>query len=293
MNSLRRSIIALLLWLTIFFNIERLDIAGNDTINLETGVYFVAIAAMLLPLLSFFQRRSAIVAVIPTLLLLALALIVTPTPDLGGIHTYITVVEITMLTVLTVLAHRVGQHLEEFRRAVEVVTLKDKTSRLHSMADAHDLVQTEMSSSRRSQRPLSLLVFQADASSLNMMMHRFVQELQRGMMQRYVLTMTARVLSRHLRRTDLIIEEGKPGRLVLVAPETSSENARLLGKRLIHLVQDRLGITARFGIAAFPEQALTFDELLSVAEGGLRDEQLAESGYEVDQDVLHLPEVRT
>jgi GGDEF domain-containing protein len=113
------------------------------------------------------------------------------------------------------------------------------------------------------------------------------------MMQRYVLTMTARVLSRHLRRTDLIIEEGKPGRLVLVAPETSSENARLLGKRLIHLVQDRLGITARFGIAAFPEQALTFDELLSVAEGGLRDEQLAESGYEVDQDVLHLPEVRT
>lgn len=293
MKKLRLNIVALVIWLTVFFNIERLDIGGNDTINLDSGVYLVAVVAMILPLLSFFQRRSVLLTLVPTLMLLALVLALSPSQDLGDFYTYITLVEITMLTVLAVLGHRVGQSLAEFRRAVEIVTLKDSTSRLYDLARANELVRTEMSSSRRTQRPLSLLIFQADASSLNMMMHRFVQDLQRSMMQRYVLAMTARVLSRNLRRTDLIIEDGKPGRLVLVTPDTPGESAMLLGQRLVQLVQDQLGITARYGTASFPDQALTFDELLDVAEHGLRDDQHAEDDPKVEPDVLSLPKVST
>lgn len=293
MKKLRLNIVALVIWLTVFFNIERLDIGGNDTINLDSGVYLVAVVAMILPLISFFQQRSVLLTLIPTLMLLALVLVISPSQDLGDFYTYITLVEITMLTVLAVLGHRVGQSLAEFRRAVEIVTLKDSTSRLYDLARANELVRTEMSSSRRTQRPLSLLIFQADASSLNMMMHRFVQDLQRSMMQRYVLAMTARVLSRNLRRTDLIIEDGKPGRLVLVTPDTPGESAMLLGQRLVQLVQDQLGITARYGTASFPDQALTFDELLDVAEHRLRDDQHAGDDPKVEPDVLSLPKVST
>lgn len=293
MKKLRLNIVALVIWLTVFFNIERLDIGGNDTINLDSGVYLVAVVAMILPLISFFQQRSVLFTLVPTLMLLALVLVISPSQDLGDFYTYITLVEITMLTVLAVLGHRVGQSLAEFRRAVEIVTLKDSTSRLYDLARANELVRTEMSSSRRTQRPLSLLIFQADASSLNMMMHRFVQDLQRSMMQRYVLAMTARVLSRNLRRTDLIIEDGKPGRLVLVTPDTPGESAMLLGQRLVQLVQDQLGITARYGTASFPDQALTFDELLDVAEHRLRDDQHAGDDPQVEPDVLSLPKVST
>lgn len=295
MNSLRLNIALLLAWMTVFFNIERLDVGGVDTINLASSVYVVAVVAMLLPLLTFFRRRPVYVTVIPALLLLAVSFGYENRPVVGGFYTYITLVEIILLTGVAVMAHRVGTSLEEFHRAVEIVTLKDKNIRLHSLSDAQEKVETEMGSSRRTQRPLSLLIFQADASSLNMIMHRFVQELQRSMMQRYVLAMTARVLSRHLRRTDLIIEDGKPGRLMLVAPNTSDEHASLLGERLTHLVKDRLGITAQYGVATFPEQALTFDELVTVAEKELRQRGEADSGRELEPDVevLRLPEART
>jgi len=108
------------------------------------------------------------------------------------------------------------------------------------------------------------------------------------MMQRYVLAVTARMLARHLRRTDLIIEDGKPGRLILVAPETPESNARILGDRLVHLVQDRLGITARYGVATFPDHSLTFEDLLDVAERHLRQVQPQEVQA---PEALRVPEV--
>jgi GGDEF domain-containing protein len=123
-----------------------------------------------------------------------------------------------------------------------------------------------MISSRRRQRPLSLVVLQADPSSMNMMMHRLVQDVQRLMMQRYLLVSITRVLSRHTRRTDIIIEGQQPGRLVLLAPETTGEQAIALGERLTRVAQERMGIDANYSVASFPEQALTYEELLNVAE---------------------------
>jgi GGDEF domain-containing protein len=263
---MRWHIVALIIWLAIFFNIERLDIGSANTINLAPEVYVVGLLAVLIPMVSPFRQRPVWLSMGAALALLAVGLFINPVPDFGGFYTYLTLVEIFMVLVTVALAYRASGALEEFRQAVETMTLSEKGSRLHTLASAHDLVQTEMSGSRRTQRPLSLVLFQADATSLNAMMHRFVAELQRSMMQRYVLAMAARVISRSLRRTDLIIEDHKPGRLVLVAPETPQEAAEVLGDRLVRLLQQRLGITARYGVASFPQQALTFEDLLHRAE---------------------------
>lgn len=269
MTRLRWNIVALIVWQAAFFNIERLDIGSVNTLNLATEVYAVGLVAVLLPMYSPFRKRPLWLSMIIALLLLAAVLLFNPTPEFGGFHTYLTLVEMAMVAVTVALSYQASQSLEEFRNAVEMITLTDKGLRLHTLSSAHDLVQTEMSASRRGQRPLSLVLLQADASSLNMMMHRLVADLQRGMMQRYVLTMAARVLSRSMRRTDLIIEDQEPGRLVLVAPETAQEAADTLGERLVDMLQQRLGITARYGIASFPQQALTFEDLLSRAEENL------------------------
>lgn len=295
MRRLRIHIILLLLWLAVFYNIERLDINGYDTINLESSVYLVGVLAVLLPLLPLFQRRHVLVSVAPTLAVLLVALLLDPGPEIGGMHTYITLAEVVMVTVIVVLAHRVAGSLLEFYEAVEVVTLSDKDGRRpHTLTNAHDAVQVEMSSSRRTQRPLSLVLLQADGTSLNMMMHRFVQELQRSMMQRYVLAMMARMLSRSLRRSDLVIEDQHPGRLVLVAPETSEEAAQALGWRLKRLVAQRLGVTATFAVATFPHQALTFEELLNVAEKRLHEQRPSgHEGHDPEQEVITLAEQST
>ncbi len=291
MSTLRRRVIVLLLWLIVGFNIERLDLGSVDTIDLESVTYVVIAAVVLLPWFSVFQKRSPLFVVALGWVALGTALAFDSSPKFGGVHTYLTMVEFMLVAGAAVLAHRAAAALEEFRRAVEIMTLRDKNDRLSSLNDAQETIHTQMSASRRMHRPLSVIVLEADARSLNMMIHRFVQELQRSMMQRYVLAVTARVLARHLRRTDLIIEDGKPGRLIVVAPETSQEKAELLGDRLVHLVQDRLGITARYGVAAFPERSLTFEDLLETAQQNLRRSQQSGSDAPV-QEALHVPEVQ-
>lgn len=290
MSSLRRRFILLLLWLVVSLNIERLDLGSINTLDLEPVTYVVIAAVVLLPLFGFFQRRPAILVIALGWVALGIGLALDPSPKLGNVYIYLTIVEFALVGGAALFAHQVGEALEEFRQAVETMTLRDKNDRLHSLHDAQDVVHTQMSASRRMHRPLSVIVLEADARSLNMMMHRFVRDLQRAMMQRYVLAVTARVLARHLRRTDLIIEDGKPGRLILVTPETSEEKARLLGERLVRLVQDRLGITARYGVAAFPDHSLTFEDLLDTAEHNLRQAQ-QKALDTPPQEAMNAPEV--
>lgn len=274
MNQLRWRLITFITWLTLFFNIERLDldINGFENINLPSAVYIVGIAASLAALTSVVQRRSVWVLMVLSILAYLGSLVLLREPIFGGVHAYLTFTGIFALVVTVYLAYAVGQSLNEFLHAVEEITFSNKGGRLRAESEAQDLVHLEMISSRRSQRPMSLVVLQADASSMNMMMHRLVQDIQRSMMQRYLMGTIARVMSRSLRRTDVIIESPHPGRLIFLAPETSAEAATSMGERLTQMAQERLGLDANYSVATFPQQALTYEELVNVAEQRLREQ---------------------
>jgi GGDEF domain-containing protein len=274
MASLRWRIIILLAWLMLFFNIERLDLGSHNTIDIASGAYVIAIAVAVAGMLPFFQQRSVVFLIVPTFAAYAIVMALDPKRQLiGGLHTYVTFTTLFLLSVTLFLAYRVGQALEEFVHAVEDITFSNKGEHLRTLSEADDLVQLEMLSSRRHQRPLSLVLMQADASSLSMVMHRLVQDVQRSMMQRYVLVTVARVLSKYMRRTDMIIEGNKLGRFILLAPETTAAEAEALGIRMSRLAQDKLGVQAKFSVATFPEQALTFEDLLNIAEHQLREQR--------------------
>ncbi len=291
MGELRWRVVTLLLWLTFFFNIERLDIDIDniDTINLPTSVYIIGILIAIAALFSFFQRRSVWLLVGTGVGFYILALVVMRKPVISDVHLYLTLAGILMLTITAFLAYNLGRSLEEFIVAVGEMTFSNKGGRLRSANEAHEFVDSEMSSSRRFQRPLSLVLLQGDASSMNMAMHRLIQDIQRSMMQRYLMATLARVLSRYLRRTDIIIEGEQPGRLVLVAPETTTAQAQVLGSRLQQLAQEQLGMSAHFSVATFPDQALTYEDLLNVAEQRL-NERPDESAAALDASLTNRSE---
>jgi hypothetical protein len=268
MAQIRWRVILLLTWLTLFFNIERLDLdlGAIDTINLPTVVYLIGIIGALAALTPQFQRGSVAVLLTAAPVAYIGALAALAEPIFGDIYTYITMTSILLLAVTIVLSYNLGRSLNEFLAAVEDMTFSNKGGRLRSDQEANDAVHLEMISSRRRQRPLSLVVLQADPSSMNTMMHRLIQDVQRLMIQRYLLVSITRVLSRHTRRTDIIIEGQQPGRLVLLAPETSGDQALALGERLTRVAQERMGLDATYSVATFPEHALTYEELLNVAE---------------------------
>lgn len=293
MAQIRWRIIALLLWLAIFFNIERLDISGPDTINLSSSVYGIGIVAAIAVLTPAFQRQSVVLPIGLALGAYLATLVLGPDPVLGGAHTYLTFTGFFMLAVTVLLAFHLGQALTEFLVAVEEMTFSSKGGRLRTQAEAQELIHTEMVSSRRTQRPMSLVMLQADATAMNMMMHRLIQDIQRSMMQRYLLSSVARVLSRYLRRTDIIIEGQRSGRLVFLAPETNEEDAIAFGQRITRIANERLGVAAEFSIATFPQQALTFEELLNVAEQRLREHTtIRSSALDPDEEMTNLTEQR-
>lgn len=271
MTSLHWRIMTLLAWLTFFFNIERISFGTQASIQLNVGIYIIGTVAALLPLAPFAQQRSLFSLVIVITLLDVAALLLDGTP-IFGIYTYVTFSSFVFLIVTLVLSYRVSQATLEFRKAIETITFSGENGQLRDLRDLRDIVDTEMVRSRRFERPLSLVMLQADPSSLNMTMHRLVQEVQRSMMQRYVLATMASVLARCRRRTDIIIEDQKPGRLLFLAPETNEHEAVKMGERITQLVQERLGISAHYSIAAFPQHALTFEDLLSVAEQRIKSE---------------------
>jgi len=50
-----------------------------------------------------------------------------------------------------------------------------------------------------------------------------------------------------------------------LCPETDLGNASLLAKRISQAVKERISLKILWGVAAFPEEALTFEDLLQKA----------------------------
>lgn len=291
MVTLHWRIIALLVWLTFFFNVERVHITDIGTINLASGTYIVGVLAALLPLVPFPLKRPLPVLVLILSTLYILTLLLSSHPIFGGIYTYLTLTGTFMLATVFLLSYQVRRSLEEFRDAIEMITFSDKGRHLQKINEVQELVDIEINRSRRTERPLSVMVFQTDTSSLNMTMHRLVQEVQRSMMQRYVLSMTVKAFSRYLRRTDIIFEDDKPGRLILLTPEVGEGEAAKVGERIARLVEERLGVTVNYSFAAFPQQALTFEELLNVADQRLQSQNVVKhEDVDLDEKILDLKE---
>jgi GGDEF domain-containing protein len=273
MAQIRWRVVVLLLWLSIFFNVERLDLdlPGFDALNLPSSLYAIGLLGAIAALTPMFQRRHVGILLGLMIVLHIAMLAIMGKPIFGGVHIYLTLTGVLMLICTVLAAYSVGRCLSEFISAVETVTFSEKGSPMHYEHEGHELVGIEMIKSRRTQRPLSLVMIQANATSVNMLMHRLIQDVQHMMMQRYLLTTIARVLSRYVRRTDILIEGTQDGRLVVLAPETSPDGAVILGERLTQMAEERLGISASYSIAAFPEQALTYEGLINIAEQRLNE----------------------
>jgi GGDEF domain-containing protein len=270
---LRRRIALLLIWLTIFFAVEGHIDVGAGLGAFASGATLVGLAAALAPLMPLAGRRRLLVSstLVFTLFLAALAL--DPAPDFGGANTYVTGIALAFVTLTFLLSTWVGRALDEFQHAVEALTLPDLGSRVRTLREAEETLELELAGSRRSQRSLSLIVLQIDMANLHLMAHRLIQDMQRAMMRRYAFATVAHVLTQRLRRTDLIVEDRRTGRLMIVAPDTAADAATTLCERLTEQIRKQTGLTTSFGVADFPQQALTFEEMVNIADQQLHEQQ--------------------
>jgi len=67
-----------------------------------------------------------------------------------------------------------------------------------------------------------------------------------------------------VRQTDLLIRD-HVGRFLVVCPETDLESAVFLSERICQMVEGRTEFHVKCGVASFPDEALTFEDLLQLA----------------------------
>jgi GGDEF domain-containing protein len=287
MRHLRRSIIIFLVYTTVFYNIERLDLGTPDLINLSTFVYGLNLLAVVsIVALPPLWRASGWVSLTLWLGVYALArlFIFNTRPLFGGIDTYLSIAEVALLTLSLVLAHRLARQLHDFEEAVKNITFADIHRRIKSMEEAEHEIQLALHRSRRQQYPLTVVIVEPDSASIQVAMNRTVQEVQHAMITRYALASLARTISNQLRRTDLVLDQRDRGRFVIVSYDANVTSALGLAGRIQSAAAKELGVKVACGLAAFPDEAVTFEGLLHKAEAALRTtaEPSRASAYTLD-----------
>ncbi len=270
--SLRRSFLFLITYLVVFLNIERLDISGTSQVHITPTTYFTGLAAILLILAfpSFSRQKPRLVIGVCFLVYLLLRLGASWLAGTwliwGGNYTYLTITELTLLAIGILLAIRVADHLDDFSQAVQNVTLGAASYKVQPLEQAYDDIQREFLRSQRHHYPLSVIVVEPDPQSVNLTLNRAVSEIQRSMMTRYVLNNIIRIASGLIRRTDMVIDQvTNRDSFVVFSTDTSRESAELVKERIRAAIENSLDVRVRCGLATFPEDGRSFEELVQIA----------------------------
>jgi GGDEF domain-containing protein len=259
MKRMRLLVAMLIIWLFLFYNIERLskpvDIAGLA----YTFVPLMAVLTMLVP--SFRRLPLWVLLGVPIPIYLALK---AWTPyNVWGAAMPLTVTEICVIVITTLLACWVSSGVDEFESAIAHITIGQVDSLPKSFATGQAEMYREMRRARHHQRPLALMAIGVEEKSIQVALDRMVHEAQQGMMKRYVLSDVARTLCDELEDYNIIAQSSD--HFLVLLPEVTSEQLGDLSGRLYSALSDRLGVTLRIGGASFPEDAVTFKSLVEKA----------------------------
>ncbi len=174
--------------------------------------------------------------------------------------------ELFLLIVSIYATYELLKFLGELEAVVERVTFPSSQQRVLRMSEALEDIKTEFIRSRRYNRPLSILLVQPTASSFQRRLQQTVQEIQNNMLNRYLSTSLARLIMNEARRTDLVLEHDQNGWFVVICPETTRDGIQALTSRIKETAGQNLNLTLKIGASNFPDDALTFEEMLQQAE---------------------------
>ena len=258
MKRMRFLVSALIIWLFLFYNIERL----SRPIDISSIAYtLVPIVAALTIVVSPLRR-------VPLWLILVL-----PIPiflvfkawlghRVWGTALPLTVTEICAMALTTILARWVSNGLWEFESAIAHITIGQVGKLPESFSTGREMYR-EVRRARHHQRPLTLLAVGVEEESIQIALDRMVQEVQRAMMKQYVLSGVAKTLCAELEDYNVIAQQNN--HFLALLPEVTPEKLAGLIGRLRKAVSEQVGVNLQIGTASFPEDAVTFESLVEKA----------------------------
>ena len=261
MKRMRFLVALLVIWLFLFYNIERLSKPIDITDVAYTFVPLVAALTICVPRLRHLPLWVHLV--IPAMVFLVLKAWLKS--RVWGTALPLTVMEICVIAVTIILARWVSNGMGEFESAIAHITIGQVDTLAKPFSTGQAEMYREIRRARHHQRPLALMAVGVDEKLMRVALDRMVQEVQQAMMKRYLLSDVARTLCHKLEDYNVIARTND--HFLVLLPEVTSEQLPDLIGRLRQAVSEQVGVIPQIGTASFPEDAVTFDSLVEQAVG--------------------------
>ena len=271
MTNLKRSFFGAAVFLAVIFVLGQADYADRPLINFANYFYLAVLVAM--PLTLFFPRISRISVYVP-LLFWALVYIIllqlinrNYSANKGEIP--VIALEFMMLEVGVWFAHQLASQISHAESIMDALAMSAFPNRARDIDSESQRIKIELTRSRRYHRPLSVVMIESESED-EKMIREALKNIQHDLMTRFTSARVGQIVDDRVRQTDLVLRDYK-GRFIVLCPETDLPNAALLAKRISQAIKERTSLRVLWGVAAFPEEALTFEDLLQKARERLID----------------------
>jgi len=271
MTNLKRSFFWAAIYLALIFVLGQADYAGRPIINFASYFYLAVIVAV--PVTLFFPSISRVSVYVPLLVwagvYLVLLQIINRNYSANQGELPVIVLEFLLLEGGVWFAHQLALQISHAESVMDALALSAFPNRANDIDSENQRIKIELTRSRRYHRPLSLVVIESESED-EKTTREMLKSIQHDLLNRFTAARVGQIIDDRIRQTDLVLRDRR-GRFIILCPETDLENASLLARRIAQAVKERTSLKVLWGAAAFPEEALTFDDLLQKARERLID----------------------
>jgi GGDEF domain-containing protein len=273
-TNLRRYFLWCAVYLALIFVLGQADYLSKPIVNF--AAYFYLLAMISVPGTLFFPHVTRVSAAIPMGIwggvYVILSLVIDRSYTTTSTDFSVVALEILLLEIGIWLAYRLAEQITHAESVMDELALGAFPNRAQELDEGSQRVKTEFNRSRRYNRPLSLLLMEVDPQSHNDN-GEVLKAIQYDIVNRFTVARVGQIIDDHLRQTDLVLRDRR-WCYVILCPETDLSAALLLAQRITDTIKEKTSLTVRLGAAAFPEEALTFDNLLNTARKRLKQEDI-------------------
>lgn len=275
MSSLKQSIFWVAFYLAVIFVLAQFDYSDSPIIDFAKYFYFAVMVAA--PATVFFPYITRVNVGIPIVIwgsiYLVMLQILDRTASAPNTTFPIILLEFVLLLIGVWLCYQLANGISHAESILDAMAISAFPNRVQDIDQASKQIKLEITRSRRYHRPLCLIIMSAEASVDESKTGKLLINIQHDLANRFSVARIGQVIDENVRLTDVIFKDQK-SRFIVLCPETNYENSVMLSKRISETAMEKIGVTLVNGIAAFPDDALNFDDLMDVAINRLADFKL-------------------
>jgi len=263
MKNLRDSIILLLSFFSIVFGVAQVKGFEDNILNFQAAFFVMLAIATIVGVLGPSRVQISIYSYIiiwAIIYVLVWVLYWRELPNPRNIQEL--GVQFLLIEIAAGMAHAIGQNIAQVDYLLDGLSACTYPNRTLNLAAAQDRISTEIQRSRRYNRPLSVLALEFE--HVNEGEDNKSELIQKDLLKRFTLAKIGQIIGNHARQTDLIIDD-QAEHFIIVCPETDQKASKVLANRIRNAIQEQMDAWVMWGAASFPNEALTFDDLLATA----------------------------